>query len=210
MRTSLSHWLQLLSAFPGVADAEKWHARLVAAYSEPHRAYHNLTHLEECLLACDEARGRKLLNSPDELEMAFWFHDAVYKPRQHDNEELSAKLAMEMLGDNEVARRVVALIMLTHRHQPGRGPDDGWMIDIDLSIFAKPLPRLLEYERQIREEYSWVEEEEYRTKRCEILRAFQLRPQLYLTQYYHDHYERAAKHGLQTLIEYCPEYRKAK
>lgn len=205
MRTSLSYWTRLLSAFPGVADAENWHARLVAAYGEPHRAYHSLQHLEECLLACDEARERKLLHAPDELELALWLHDAVYVPRQHDNEERSAKLAVELLGDGEVAQRVAALVMLTYRHQPGNGPDDAWMIDIDLSIFAKPLPRLLEYERQIRQEYAWVEDNEYRTKRSEILRAFQLRPQLYLTPYYHEHYELAAKHGLQTLIDYCPE-----
>lgn len=200
MRTDLNHWLTLCAAFPKVQDPESWHSRLVAAYCEPQRAYHSLQHLEECLLFCDEARHAGHLHSPDELELAFWLHDAVYDPKGGDNEQQSAALAAEMLGKNAQAQRVSDLVMLTQKHQPGTGPDDAWMIDIDLAIFAQPLPRVLEYERQIREEYAWVAEDVYRTKRREVLAGFLARPRIYLTDFFHQHHEPQARRHLGVLI----------
>lgn len=200
MRTSLEHWLRLCAAFPGVQDPKSWHARLVAAYDEPQRAYHTLQHLDECLTFCDKARRADHLQAPDELELAFWLHDAVYDPEGGDNEEQSAALAKEMLGDTLQARRVAQLVMLTKRHKPGTGPDDAWMIDIDLGIFAKPLPRVLEYERQIRQEYAWVAEDVYLTKRREILAGFLARPRIYLTDFFRQHHEPQARQHLDALI----------
>lgn len=200
MRTSLEHWQALCSTFPDVRVSESWHARLVAAYSEPQRAYHSLQHLEECLSFCDEARQAGYFHAPDELELAFWLHDAVYDPKGSDNEEQSAALAVEVLGDMSQAQRVADLVMLTKKHQPGRGPDDAWMIDIDLAIFAQPLPRVLEYERQIREEYAWVAEDVYLTKRREVLAGFLARPRIYLTDFFHQHHEPQARRHQGALI----------
>lgn len=200
MRTSLEHWLRLCDAFPGVEQPKFWHARLVAVYDEPQRAYHSLQHLDECLICCDEARQADYLHAPDELELAFWLHDAVYDPRGGDNEAQSAALAAEMLGDTPQAQRVADLVMLTKKHQPGTGPDDAWMIDIDLGIFAKPLPRVLEYERQIRQEYAWVAEDVYLMKRREILAGFLARPRIYLTDFFHQHHEPQARRHLGALI----------
>lgn len=200
MRTSLEHWLILCTAFPGVRNPASWHARLMASYSAPQRAYHSLQHLEECLTFCDEARQAGLLHAPNELELAFWLHDAVYDPKGGDNEEQSAALAAEMLGENPQAQRVADVVMLTKKHRPGAGPDDAWMIDIDLAIFARPLPRVLEYERQIRQEYAWVEEDVYVTKRREILAEFLNRPRLYLTDFFHHHHEPQARDHLAALI----------
>lgn len=200
MRTSLEYWLTLCAAFPNVTQPGSWHARLVAAYSEPQRAYHSLLHLEECLIFCDEARQAGHLHAPDELELAFWLHDAVYDPKGGDNEEQSAALATEMLGDNPQAQRVADLVMLTKKHQPGAKPDDAWMIDIDLAIFAQSLPRVLEYERQIHEEYAWVAEDVYLTKRREVLAGFLARPHIYLTDFFHQHHEPQARRHLGVLI----------
>lgn len=200
MRTSLEHWQALCAAFPKVPEPESWHARLVAAYSEPQRAYHSLQHLDECLVLCDEVRRVGHLHAPDELELAFWLHDAVYDPKGGDNEEQSAALAAEMLGDTPQAQRVADLVMLTKKHQPGRGPDDMWMIDIDLAIFAQPLSRVLEYEQQIREEYAWVTEDVYLTKRREVLAGFLARPRIYLTDFFHQHHEPQARRHLGVLI----------
>ena len=65
---------------------------LVRAYSEPHRHYHNLAHVHDCLnylatLRDLSARERQT------LEHAIWWHDAIYEPSRSDNEERSADLA---------------------------------------------------------------------------------------------------------------------
>lgn len=97
---------------------------------------------------------------------------------------------------NEVAR----LILLTQGHEPGTGADDGCMLDIDLSIFSRPWIRVSEYERQIRSEYEWVDEETYRMKRREILEAFLARPLIYRTDLFRARFEPAARENLSRLI----------
>jgi predicted metal-dependent HD superfamily phosphohydrolase len=173
---------------------------LLECYSEPQRAYHTLQHLEECLLILDDAKKTGLIAQPDLIEMALWFHDAVYDPQSSENEMLSAQMALEALGDSELAREVARLILLTKSHQPEEGPDDAWIIDIDLAIFAQPMDRVLEYERQIRQEYAWVPEEVYVEKRGEILSGFLQRKQIYLTAWARERFEARARENLRVLI----------
>ena len=182
-------------------DASVWHARLLECYAEPQRAYHTLQHLEECLHILDEAKDAGLIAKPDLIEMAMWFHDAVYDPQGHENEELSAKMALEALGSSEMAREVVRLILLTKSHQPREGADDAWIVDIDLAIFAQPMERVREYERQIRAEYAWVPQAVYVEKRAEILTGFLKRGQIYLTQWARERYESQARENLRALID---------
>jgi predicted metal-dependent HD superfamily phosphohydrolase len=200
-RTSLESWLSLWQRFGLSGDESAWHERLIIAYAEPQRAYHTLQHLEECLCTLDEAKVTGLVAKPDLIEMALWFHDAVYDPQGSENEELSVQMALEALGNTEMTREVARLIMLTKAHQPGDGADDAWIIDIDLAIFAQPMKRVLEYERQIRAEYAWVPEEVYVEKRAEILHGFLHRPRIYLTTWARERFESLARENLRVLID---------
>ncbi len=200
MRTSIDHWLPLWQRLEASGDAAAWHGRLLSAYAEPQRAYHSLQHLDECLRVLDEAKASGSIKQPDLVEMALWFHDAVYDPKGSENEALSAQMAVEAVGDGEVGREVARLIMLTKSHQPGAGLDDAWIIDIDLAIFAQAPARAMEYERQIRVEYAWVPEAVYREKRAEILTGFLNRERLYLTPWAQDLFEERARDNLRTLI----------
>lgn len=199
MRTSLDHWLPLAARTGIVGDAPGWHERLVRAYGEPQRAYHSLQHLQECLLVFDEAKG--FMQQPDLIEMALWFHDAVYDPKSGENEALSAAMAVEALGGTSTAHELARLILLTKSHQPGEGPDDAWIIDIDLAIFAQSAARVLEYEQQIREEYGWVPEQVYREKRAEVLRGFLAREPIYRTPWARERFEARAKENLRVLMD---------
>jgi predicted metal-dependent HD superfamily phosphohydrolase len=200
MRTSLDHWMPLWQRIGAIGDAVAWHARLLAAYSEPQRAYHTLQHLEECLQVFDEAKASGWMERPDLIEVALWFHDSVYDPKGSENETLSARMAVEVLGDSETAREVARLIMLTKSHLPEDGADDAWIIDIDLAIFAQTPQRVTEYERQISEEYAWVPHAVYRDKRMEILRGFLKREQIYRTAWARTRFEELARENLQALI----------
>ncbi|WP_395749410.1 N-methyl-D-aspartate receptor NMDAR2C subunit [Prosthecobacter sp.] len=197
MRTSLQRWQSLWQRLGLTTDGAAWHARLMTAYSEPQRADHTLQHLEECLLCLDEAKKTGLMAQPDLIEMALWFHDAVYDPQGSENEELSAKMALDAGAGGEVAR----LIMLTKSHLPGDGADDAWIIDIDLAIFAQPMGRVLEYEQQIRAEYAWVPQAVYAEKRAEILTIFLNRQQIYLTGWARERFEVRARENLRLLID---------
>jgi predicted metal-dependent HD superfamily phosphohydrolase len=76
---------------------------LIARYGEPHRRYHTMIHVEDCLTQV-RASTDLTADQRDLLETAIWFHDAIYDATRHDNEAESARLAVERLT-TEGARR---------------------------------------------------------------------------------------------------------
>ena len=167
----------------------------MALYSETHRHYHNLQHLSECLAEFDWAKA--IACDPIVLELAIWFHDGIYKPRASDNEERSADLAQEYLAErSELAQAVATLVLATKTHVPTGHPDAALLIDIDLAILGQPQARFDEYERQIREEYSWVPKIIFKPKRAAILKGFLDRARLYQTEAFFKKYEQTARANL--------------
>lgn len=182
---SLLHrsWHRCWSILSGAGDAESLLQALLAAYSEPQRKYHTLQHLQECLTQFE--RYGNVTRSPGEVEMALWFHDAIYDVRAHDNELQSAQWAKTALGAHSIAperiTKVFELIMATRHSAEPEGADQSLVVDIDLAILGAPGPRFNEYETQIRAEYSWIPEPEFRSKRAQILSGFLARPAIYQT-----------------------------
>jgi predicted metal-dependent HD superfamily phosphohydrolase len=54
-------------------------------YSEPHRHYHTLVHVQDLLTKFEQYKF--LVEAHEEIEAAIWFHDALYDPTRYDNEE---------------------------------------------------------------------------------------------------------------------------
>jgi predicted metal-dependent HD superfamily phosphohydrolase len=179
----------LLAARWKLADRSLYQA-LIARYREPHRRYHTLQHLEECFERFDEVAD--LAPHPGEVELALWFHDAIYDPRRSDNERRSADWASASTGNPHVH----ALIMATRHEAVPDGADAKALVDVDLWILAAPEKRFEEYEQQVREEYGWVPGFIYRRKRREILESFLARPTIYSTARFIERYESAARANL--------------
>ena len=150
------------------------------AYSEPHRHYHNLDHLRDCLAL--RQRFEHLADRPEEIAIALWFHDAVYDPRRNDNEERSAQWADEYLSEHkhepDKISRIVNMIRATKSHQ-AETPDARLMLDLDLAILGSPPAKFQAYDRAIRQEYAWVDESIYEENRRRVLRSFMDRQQIY-------------------------------
>jgi predicted metal-dependent HD superfamily phosphohydrolase len=172
-----------------LADASLYEA-LIKAYSEKHRHYHTLQHLEECFARFDEIAD--LAEHRDEVELAIWFHDAIYDPRRSDNERRSADWAQASTGSS----RVHLLVMATRHEAVPQGPDEQVLVDVDLWILGAPQQRFDEYEKQVREEYGWVPRVIYRRKRREILQSFAARPAIYSTGRFVQRYEAQARANL--------------
>ncbi|GAB3665082.1 HD domain-containing protein [Ramlibacter alkalitolerans] len=172
--------------------------QLVAAYSEPHRHYHTLQHLRACLAHLQAAAS--LAPHPAEVELALWFHDAIYDPRCGDNEERSAQWAWRSIlaagCGEDVAQRVQALVLATRGHAESDDADTRLLLDIDLAILGAAPARFDDYEDQIRAEYAHVPGPEFRARRAQVLESFLERPRIYLTPAFHDALEHRARENL--------------
>ena len=164
-------------------------AELTAAWSEPHRHYHDQRHLGECLALW--ARWGQHCERPGEVAIALWFHDAIYDPRDGSNELNSAAWAARSLtragADSDTAQRVHDLVMATQHGTTqetapaatGSSPDARLLVDIDLSILGSPAERFEGYDQDVRKEYTWVPGFRYREARAQVLQSFLDRPRLY-------------------------------
>lgn len=177
--------------------------RLHMHYSKQARAYHNWAHILGCFDELKEIKRR--LNHPDEVEMALWFHDAIYEPGQGKNEEKSAKWAVmfsKTIGMRDLfAKRVRMLILATKHDKIPKEWDAKFVIDIDLAILGRPEEAFLQYEAAIREEYSIFEDEYFKQRRTRLLQSFLERDFIYLTDYYREKYEKTARKNLKRSIE---------
>ena len=75
------------------AGGEDVFRQIEVLYGEAHRHYHDQTHIVHCLRQFDLAGA--IIPNPDAVEMALWFHDAIYEVPDGpspDNERRSAEL----------------------------------------------------------------------------------------------------------------------
>ena len=195
-------WTRAWTALAAQGNGIVLRDRLLEAWAEPQREYHTLRHLRDCLALFEEASG--LAEHPGEVEIALWFHDAIYDLKAKDNEARSAAWAGQALIEAgvgpEVCVRVHQLIMATCHAALPTTPDQALLVDIDLSILGAEPERFDEYEVQVRQEYAWVPGLLFRRKRREILAGFLDRPHIYATAYFRERFEASARENLRRSI----------
>lgn len=172
-------------------------------YMEPHRAYHTLAHIDHCLRDYDEAAAAGA--SRDAIELAIWFHDAIYDTRRKDNEEQSAALAGALMRamkvEDVLCERVPELILATRHVEPPQTPDCRLMVDVDLAILGAPRDVFDVYEQQIRREYDWVAEEQFIQGRMVFLRSMMERATIFNTPHFREKYEVRARENMTRAME---------
>jgi predicted metal-dependent HD superfamily phosphohydrolase len=180
--------------------------RLLAAYGEERRSYHDVRHLTEVLDRLDElaAAGERCDERP--VRLAAWFHDGVYDG-QPGAEERSALWAERALAGLSVASPTVAevarLVRLTETHRPADDDAEGCALsDADLAILAAPTERYEEYAADVRREYAHVPDEAFRAGRAAILRDLLATDRLFRTDHGFANWEEAARRNVETeLVE---------
>jgi predicted metal-dependent HD superfamily phosphohydrolase len=176
---------------------------VMARYAEPHRHYHTARHLEECFTELAGLRGEA--ERPGEVELALWFHDAIYNVKRRDNEKRSADWARASAlaagTPAQACNRVHALVMATRHKAVPRGTDAEILVDVDLSILGATPERFDQYERQVREEYAWVPDFLFRRERKAILKDFLARPRIFSTTLFRDRHEQQARSNIERSLE---------
>ncbi len=194
-------WLALMNAWEIGVNAATFQA-LLAAYSEDGRHYHTAEHVAACLRHLDSCAAS--IDAPEEVELALWFHDAIYRPFSGSNEKDSADWACTFLlesgADPAKVERVRRLIMVTEHSAPAQTHDETVLVDIDLAILgAEPAVYEL-FERAVRREYQQVPLPLYRRKRAEIFRGFLQRAAIYPSGIFTEEAEQRARSNLAAAI----------
>ena len=195
-----NHWAILMSALGNPKGSETILKGLLGLYMEPHRAYHNLTHIVAMLDELELAR-----ESGPALTLAIWFHDAIYDPKAKDNEEQSAQLAKDSIKKmglpNTLGEQVNELVMATKHIAVPTDHTAQVLVDLDLIILGKPEKEFDRYEVEIRKEYDWVTQPDFCAGRSKILQSFLDRPSIYSTELFRTTYESAARKNLDRSIQ---------
>src|SRR5690554_4406137 len=151
-----NRWQTLMSAM-GLPPSKECYDALHAAYSEKRRFYHTVDHIDAMLTHVDGVKD--IAERPEELELAIWFHDAIYKPLSKTNELDSANWAQAFLashgyGEAGIAR-VHNLIMAMLHNGSVKSHDAQLIVDIDLAILGA-LPAVYDqFERNVRRNTGW-------------------------------------------------------
>lgn len=187
--------MELAARWP-LAGADAVRDALVQAYRDEARGYHDVRHLAEVLDRLDElsSSGERFDRIP--VQLAAWFHDAVYdaEPRAEQRSAAWARAALTGIVDQKVVDEVERLVLLTAHHQVGEGDRNGAALcDADLAVLAAPGSRYSAYTTDVRREYGHLPDDEFSDGRAAVLRGLSGRRSLFATAYGREHWERAAR-----------------
>ena len=187
-------------ASPDCVAAGEVQADLRRRLGAPERRFHNLHHIRDCLDRFDEVAS--LLSDRDAVEVALWFHDAVYVPSDADNERYSAELFFARSnGANPLFRRRVCGLILATRHQGEAHSNDRRFIeDIDLAGFGAPWDQFMREGALLREEFAAKTDAQYFAGQVCFLERLKQRPWFFATDYFRDRYEARAQANLNGLL----------
>ena len=170
-------------------------------YAEPHRHYHTEDHVRHCLQELD--RVAHLAGDRDALEMAIWFHDAIYDPVADDNELQSAELFVSVADKRirpALISKVYELILVTTHDSIPVSPDERVVVDIDLSSFGLDWSEFHADSLALREESCRRTDKEFYTAQLRFDRDLLARPTLFSTGFFRDRYEQKARSNVERRI----------
>lgn len=191
-------WDRCVAAPPSPAAAAVY-GELTRLLDGPDRRFHNSSHIADCLARFDEVAP--LLHDRDAVEMAIWFHDAIYVPGDPTNERRSAELfLLRSEGARPLfRRRVCALIMTTKRAVAARGNDRKFIDDIDLAGFGASWEEFMRHGDLLRDEFAAQNDGEYYGGLAAFIAMLRARPHFFGTDYYRARHEPAARRNLDRL-----------
>ena len=202
--------------------SEKTLKYLRKQYAQKHRHYHTIRHVNDIINTIYV--NERFFNCPTAAYLAAWFHDVVYEvgDAYKDNERLSCVQFLHWMEnehkefyDSDEGARVMLLALRMIGATLGHGfsaireseklsdediNDIGLFLDADLRILAADEKQLLEYESNIRKEFSIYPDLVYNQGRKQVLESFLERPQLYFSKI-GAQWEQKARANLKSLIE---------
>ncbi len=156
--------------------------KLVAAWNEPQRVYHDLSHLVWLL---DEAERKcAVIQDAVFVGYAIWFHDAVYQPGRSDNEDLSAAWARSALIEQpRLAERVARVIEMTKSHADASVDGDEALF-LDMAVLGARREVYRAYASAVRREFGAFPDPVFAAGRGRFLEGQLSRERLFHSEVY--------------------------
>lgn len=206
----ISQWFELChDAGVSLVSATEIAQKVVDAYSENHRHYHTLDHVNHCLTVLDTIPN--VIEERQDIQFAIWFHDLIYDPESGLNEYDSALFAYNWLTKQNIANpaNVRDLIQITgdYLHPPEGNFSVQIMHDVDLSILASPDETYRQYALGIRAEYSHLNDSEFYSARQKFLHGLLERTPLFLLEALEHQWEGQARTNMKAEIGRIEKYK---
>ncbi|EED95521.1 predicted protein, partial [Thalassiosira pseudonana CCMP1335] len=169
--------------------SNQWFEKVTAMYNEPHRAYHNMTHVEDVLSSLDYLMEEEDVHCNEQASVdvaiatfAAFFHDVVYNPKSATNEKDSAELFVQFASALwevviSLSSKECIIATATHINSSTQANETNnillaTFLDADMSTLGRSEEAYDKYAGCIRKEYVFVERDVYCQKRAEILESF--------------------------------------
>lgn len=186
-------------------------AALTVLYNEPHRKYHNLNHIRQCLVELEKLSEADNTVNFHLIEETIWWHDAVYEPKSKNNEKRTISLLWATSPKSYNAALEQMIKASDHKEESFKsaslafsGGDKlslEYFLDIDLSILGSEISEYSDYMMAIRDEYHFVPFDVYSQVRKYVLKSFLDKEHIYKSSYFREKYENIARKNIQLEIE---------
>jgi predicted metal-dependent HD superfamily phosphohydrolase len=186
----------------GGSDPAGIWAELLDHFTEPHRRYHGISHMEQCLLEFDQASTG--MENSDAVEMALWFHDVIYAAGANDNEDQSANLFEHFAKhslEEHFANEIPLLILDTKHIRLPATSNAKYTVDIDLSSFGRPWPEFMVDSHALRKEQPHLSDADFYQRKYAFMNSLLDRDSIYSTEYFHDRYESVARTNINRYLD---------
>lgn len=181
-----------------------WH-NLFVLYNEPHRHYHNLSHIQ-AMINHFNAIQDKIINH-NVLKFAIFYHDCIYHCQKQavSNEIQSANYFVENFKaylPSELLKKVQTFILATQKHELLSDDNDlAYFLDLDLLILGQDWQSYQDYCTNIAKEYAHINPILYKIGRAKILSQFLKRERIYYSEYFYQSYEKLARTNIKREIK---------
>ena len=185
-------------------DPDAIYRVLTRFYGQPHRRYHTLAHVADCLREADAFQAAESAFLSAEMwhavELALWFHDVIHQPRANDNEERSADIFDAIASAAGAPPPFIAavrrLILATKIDTPSPTAEEQVIVDCDLASLGYPPAIFWRSGVAIRDEYGFVPDGDFAESRRATLLRLSQRPGIFRTAFMRQRYEQQARANL--------------
>lgn len=167
---------------------DKWLMIVKTKYSEAHRHYHTLSHVNRLISLLEDNLSLKVDKTFNEMDkyaiiyLSIIFHDLIYDPKSKTNKADSIIMFDEFISDfkdcfsseivDQVRKNIESTILHNHINNLCN-----LFLDFDLEILSSDRETYQEYANHVRMEYHFVQD--FNQKRIQVLQTFLNRRHVY-------------------------------